>query len=355
METLQYTRQKFYDLIWETPLSQLAQKFAISDNGLRKLCKKHQVPIPANDYWQKIRFNKPVKRERMPALDNDDLKIELHLRPEGSVINLDASPETVLARQIESAPNAPLIVPNELLHPHKLTKETKRHWADRNKHKRDHNYDKTIPHLSIYVEEPTRPRALLFFDSLIKLLEYRGHKVSTRENATFVIIRGVEFDLSLRESSNRVFNTQGRWRTSELIPNGKLHLKTGQHSWDKQWLENKKGLDSMLAKIAARLELDADKELKWREDCRLSAIRREEEEKIRREKEALRKAEQEKLDKLLQESSNYEKAQQIRQYINAVKKKAEALGVISEEHKNWVIWANQNADSYDPLMQSDQG
>lgn len=350
METLQYNRQKFYDLIWETPLSQLALKFAISDNGLRKMCKKHQVPIPANGYWQKLRFNKPVKREKLPTLDSEDEKIELHLRPEGSDINLDASPETVLARQMQSDPNAPLIVPNELLHPHKLTKETKRHWADRKKHRRDHNYDKTIPHLSMYVEEATKPRALLFFDALIKLLEYRGHKVSTRENATFVVIRGVELDLSLRESSNRVFNTEGRWRTSELIPNGKLHLKTGQHSWDKQWLENKKGLENMLAKIVARLELDADKELKWREDCRLSALKRAEEEKLRREKEVLRKTEQEKLDKLLLESSNYEKAQQIRQYINAAEKKAEASGIISEEIKDWVVWANQKADDYDPLV-----
>ena len=82
-----------------------------------------------------------------------------------------------------------------------------------------------------------------FFDMLIKLLEYRGHKISTRENATSVVIREVELDLLPRESSNRVFNTEGSWRTSQLIPNGKLHLKTGQHSWDKQWLENKKGLD----------------------------------------------------------------------------------------------------------------
>jgi len=64
MEALQFTRQKFYDLIWETPLSQLALKFAISDNGLRKMSKKHGIPIPANGYWQKIRFNKPVKAAR---------------------------------------------------------------------------------------------------------------------------------------------------------------------------------------------------------------------------------------------------------------------------------------------------
>ena len=37
--------------------------------------------------------------------------------------------------------------------------------------------------------------------------------------------------------------------------------------------------------------------------------------------------------------------------INAARQKAEALGVNSEEHKNWIIWANQKADYYDPLMQ----
>jgi len=64
------------------------------------MCKKYQVPIPVNGYWQKLRFNKPIQREKLPFIANDTERIELQLRPEGSVINRDASPEAVLTRHI---------------------------------------------------------------------------------------------------------------------------------------------------------------------------------------------------------------------------------------------------------------
>jgi len=47
MEKITLTRKGFYDLIWSEPLSRLSKKYAISDNGLRKMCKKYNVPIMA--------------------------------------------------------------------------------------------------------------------------------------------------------------------------------------------------------------------------------------------------------------------------------------------------------------------
>ena len=275
MEKVTLTRQEFYNLVWSTPLSQLTRKYAISDNGLRKMCKKYKVPIPFNGYWQKLKFNKPVKPEKLPAFAMDKDAIELPLRGEENPYNIDASPETLLVRQIKDYPKAPIVVPDEIAKPHELVKETKRYWADAKKRKNDYSYRSAFSSLSIYVEKLHQARALRFFDTLIKLLEYRGHKVIIREASTNVIIGTTELKLSLREASNRVYSTEGRWPTSELVPNGRFIFKTGQYRWEKEWRDNKTLLESMLAKIVAKLELDAKREAEWKEASRLARIERE--------------------------------------------------------------------------------
>jgi hypothetical protein len=347
MEKIIFTRKRFYDLIWSEPLSKLSKKYAISDNGLRKMCTKYNVPIPKNGYWIKLKFNKPVKPEKLPPFKMEEDQIEIFIRDEGSTVNLDASPETLLVREIKADPKAPVTVPEELAKPHFLIKETKRHWADVKKHKNDYNYDKSIPHLSIHVQNEHRSRALRFFDTLLKLLEHRGHKVITRGHETLAVIGEVETKISLREASNRVYRTERNWTTSDLVPNGKLIFKAGKYSWDKEWRDNKTLLESMLAKIVARLEMDAQKEAEWRERSRLAEVQRAEEECIRREKEAIRKAE--KFDLLLKQAERFDKAQKIRALIAAARAKALDDGQISQKRKEWIEWASRKADWYDPL------
>ena len=41
------TREQLYLEVWSVPITQLCQKFGLSDNGLRKVCKRLNVPVPA--------------------------------------------------------------------------------------------------------------------------------------------------------------------------------------------------------------------------------------------------------------------------------------------------------------------
>jgi len=67
----QFTRKQLYDLVWSKPLSHLAKDYNISDNGLRKICKKHNIPLPKMGHWQKIQYGKQVKVVLLPKVDND--------------------------------------------------------------------------------------------------------------------------------------------------------------------------------------------------------------------------------------------------------------------------------------------
>jgi hypothetical protein len=353
MEKVTLTRQEFYSLIWSTPLSQLAKTYAISDNGLRKMCKKYNVPIPFNGYWQKLKYNKPVKPEKLRAFLTEKDAIELPVRGADNPFNTDVSHETLLVRQIKDDPKAPIVVPDEIAKPHELVKETKRYWTDAKKHKNDYSYRSAFSSLCINVEKPHQARALRFFDTLIKLLEYRGHKVIVREASTYAVIGTTELKLSLREASNRVYSTEGRWPTSELVPNGRFIFKTGQYRWEKEWRDNKTLLESMLAKIVAKLELDAKQEAEWKEASRLARIEREKEEQLRQQKEALRRAEQQKTDTLLKQSELFARAQMIRAFVCEVKRKANPGGEIPEQTQRWIAWAESKADWYDPTVDTD--
>lgn len=65
MEKITFTRQELYELKWSVPLIQIAKKYSISDNGLRKKCKKLDIPLPEQGYWQKIKYNKPIKKKKL--------------------------------------------------------------------------------------------------------------------------------------------------------------------------------------------------------------------------------------------------------------------------------------------------
>lgn len=55
MEKVTFSRKELYDLVWAEPLSVLAKKYQVSDNGLRKICLRMDIPLSPNGHWQKIK------------------------------------------------------------------------------------------------------------------------------------------------------------------------------------------------------------------------------------------------------------------------------------------------------------
>jgi hypothetical protein len=39
--------------VWKTPITRLAKEYGLSDVGLAKICKKHDIPRPPRGYWAK--------------------------------------------------------------------------------------------------------------------------------------------------------------------------------------------------------------------------------------------------------------------------------------------------------------
>lgn len=44
-------RKELYKKVWETPITQLAREYGLSDVGFAKICKKYNIPRPPRGYW----------------------------------------------------------------------------------------------------------------------------------------------------------------------------------------------------------------------------------------------------------------------------------------------------------------
>jgi len=61
------SRERLYDLAWSAPMRQLAAELGLSDIGLAKALRLHDIPLPQPGYWNKLQAGKPVRHTPLPA------------------------------------------------------------------------------------------------------------------------------------------------------------------------------------------------------------------------------------------------------------------------------------------------
>jgi hypothetical protein len=71
-------REELYRRVWETPVSRFAKEFEISDVGLPKACRKHEIPLPPAGYWTKLRHGKVVSKPELPKRDTVEIQLNAH-------------------------------------------------------------------------------------------------------------------------------------------------------------------------------------------------------------------------------------------------------------------------------------
>lgn len=351
MKNIKLSRKEVYELVWSTPISKIVEVYALSNDSFKKICKKHEIPLPPNGYWLKLKYNKPFTKEIL-SLDFKGIDgIDLIIREENSIINTDQSPLTILTKQIQSDPNAPLKVPEKLTNPDVLTTQTKD-----SKSKEDYNYynyrTSKIDLLSIYgVEKENFNRALIIMDMLVKLLRYRGHsfKRDINGDGPHIMIRDISFPFSIREAKKRILSEKAHYR-STYVPTGVLVLKIGESYKAMEWKDGTIKLENQLTKIVAKLEIEADKELIQKEQSRIYRINYEEELERKNQIKKSKDQEIEKFNKLVDLSKQYNQSLLIREYIKAEHKNAVSKNNLTPEKLEWIKWANDKANWLDPLI-----
>lgn len=205
--------------------------------------------------------------------------------------------------------------------------------------------------LDIRVTPALVDRALRFVDVLIKTLRARHHSIGFRNGDTYALVKGDDIKIRCHELSKRVVVKDSRFSSSELHPTGLLAFKAGNFT-PREWKDNASNparrLENFIPDIIAWLEKEAD----YWNDAR-AKHRRDEEERQRAAEAKLavarRKAEEmAAFRSLLGDSERWAAARKLREYIDL----AEQRGA----DPDWVAWARNKADWYDPFVaREDEG
>lgn len=73
---MEISREELFRRVWETPMVKLAKQFDISDVGLAKVCRAHNIPLPQRGHWAKLEHGKASPTPMLPPSDKTIVKLD---------------------------------------------------------------------------------------------------------------------------------------------------------------------------------------------------------------------------------------------------------------------------------------
>lgn len=350
-------------------MSRLAPRFYLSDVGLRKVCTKHRIPMPAQGHWQRVAAGRTVTRMPLPVVPNEQ---EITFR-----IAVSAKPKTDEPSVYQAAIDAeaalpPVIVAERLTRPHAIT-ETAREVLRDQRDLRGAARGVVAGIVYVRVHPTSIPRVVRLIDALVKGCEARGFELRQGFNShryegqMGLFIDGFGFSLSVTERMKQepfqlspadvAREKRGGYvykPAYQYTPTGELSIKvepTLSSRLHGIWTDNRQHLieerlgDVMLGlrqlAIWRRLDQERDRarEVRHREEVQRCAQLR-----------ARVEAEKARVRQLGEEAVAWKRAETIRGFADA---RAAAGDLVNDpDLLLWLAWARDQADRIDPLRVS---
>jgi len=360
------TRKELYTWVWDEPVYKLALRLGISNVGLSKICKRHDIPTPNLGYWrQKECGTNPPK----PGLPNPENDHPIALSGKGMMIGLNDSDLLEQAAELldfENQETNQIIVPKK---PKKLHPIAHRSSVQLRAAKKDFKgiyASRFFPKTE--VSWNNIPRVTYIIDSLMKALDQRGYLHDGQ-----IIIFGEPVSVEIREVIELQLTSHAQKQVDrgepkpkynswdyERGPSGKLQISINHFaSWNGDGLQNnwkdgkKQRIEDCLNQVICRLIQKAAvnreatiKRIKVQKEQRREAHRQE---AIHR-RIARRKARER---KFRADCEKWKQSKELSDYLDAIKSIAEPKsGSIDPETRfgKWVQWAEEYIDRIDPLV-----
>ena len=371
-------RQELYKKVWETPITRLSKEYGLSDVGLAKICKKHNIPRPPRGYWARKVAGYNVKRLPLPPREN----VTISITPNPYNRNADKNREIVykVSPFIQSE-EAPIVVPDRLSSPHPLIKQTSEILINR----QPNDFRLVNPPkkgcLDITVSKGSLRRALRIMDTVIKALEKLGYGVYIAGGRTKTKIQevpisfGISEKLTTKKKRPEDHDLSGSYRfghsrfIEDRAPSGDFCLTIHEaedfyiYGCQQNWNDGKKSkienrinsfIDGLVTVAVAKIERDKEREEEERR--RIERQKQLENERLKRAELRRRYLDEEaRVTKLISEAENWKRSQVLREYIVEIEKhKAgdELPFSLDKPLADWLKWAHDQADWLDPLSPS---
>jgi hypothetical protein len=358
-----FTRQEFFDLVWSTPMQQLAKQFKLSDVGLAKTCKRFNIPRPERGHWQKVAVGKAPKRPSLPASPNGVEQIRFYV-PDDPV----PQPEPVISPEVagwierEHDPANKIVVTQSVSKYHPLVRAAKAVLEQ----KRMYGYGAIDDgwrfsgrdNISVRVTRPLIGRACRVLNALLAALEKRKFSISRQpgEEHPVITVLGETFTITLDERNKRIAHTAtreevdrekrglGKPRKYDDVPSGRLRL-TIEHQWRKTSFEDTDTqlLDDQLNDVILYLVRTVIEVL------RPERIAREEAAQKRREEEHERWLFQQRCDRFDDAYRAWSAQQERLRFVSVLEATLAKLENPSDALRDYVAWTRRYVEWADPL------
>ncbi|MFS0752618.1 hypothetical protein [Oceanobacillus sp. 1P07AA] len=369
METRIYEREKLYTEVWKEPMTSLSKRYGVSDVALRKQCKKMGIPLPKAGHWMKVKAGHKINIPPLPETDEPN-KVEVKIQ--SNDLFGGKMDDVLLFLQEEKRKKVKeyclsVTIPSKLTKPHELIMDTKQYYRSRKESTRPLT-DRVI-NMKVSVEQMERTYRI--YNMLFKGLEHLGYTIEIREskyrqyrnrNELFVCLNEDSVPIFIKEKQRRVEHKQTKEKIEysfgssyDYVYTGKLHFGIDSyHAKRKNWHDTEtKKIEDQIGEIIIWVIEAIQVEKTIRKKHEAEKVRRLEEERIRQQIAERKEEELKQLEQLNINSIDWDKAERIRRFANAVELKLDGIKKQEEKEKvlNWLKWAREKADWIDPLVE----
>tara|TARA_R110000868_G_scaffold11516_7_gene56438 strand:+ start:39783 stop:40910 length:1128 start_codon:yes stop_codon:yes gene_type:complete len=203
--TTRLTREELYGMVWQTPMSRLASSFGLSGNGLKKICARHDIPVPPRGYWARKAAGQRVVKYRLQTSTTPAQQI-IEIRP-----TPPAKPKPA------DIPPMKVTIPRQTRQQHRLVAD----WVIEDKERRRKGWRYDIGVWARYHPDPfsqTGQRRYRVLDALFKALEKEKLSIQLGDRQSILIADGNErIEISIREKKKQdrrpMTAAELRWRS----------------------------------------------------------------------------------------------------------------------------------------------
>jgi hypothetical protein len=400
---LKFEREPLYHEVWTTPITTLAKKYGLSDNGLRKVCAALAIPLPRRGHWAKVAAGYQLGVPLLPATDGRTsfvCRLPDAESSEAPALRRDAGLQERLA--FEGNPKNAVVALAELAKPHRLVTSAvpviraevaglqrsrdyvpprrkpddpweidwaataKPNWRDYEQRGVMELDEDVLP---VRVSIEAVDRALRIWDALLHACEARGMRVSAASRQV-KISDGTDYvGLRMSEKVDRITRPAawGGEQTVRRTPTGCLRMfvihlgetkfeDTPERPLEAQlnsilvWIHRSLASQRTGRAVAAEKKQaeEATARIQAEERAAAAEAARLREEEIRKQQ-AAQAAEAERERLLMAEANAWRDAAAIRAYTVHLKTAAAIGGaVIAPALMEWLTWADAFADKLDP-------
>jgi hypothetical protein len=388
-ETIEFRREALYQEVWAEPLTKVAARYGLSDNGLRKVCRALTVPVPERGYWAKVAAGQPTKRpplgecteretfvSRPPEPSVDELADEADRQWLAERIALEDAAENRIA--MDMAPRRWHAAVRDLRDEFraearelpKILKEAER--AKKNPqvarfsgyngwkaHAYEHSgglLQETHHSMPLRVSVGTYERALAIVNTLCFEAEKRGFVVTLNDkDGRFEFSgHGGTVQLRISEKTDEAWREEIRYgnkpeKVKYRTATGVLRLYAGARFHEREIADADQPLENKLNEVFEKVYQGVVRERREEREHQARERRWAEEARLRKEAEARRKEEEaraaedrRKRRELIRQARRWETAELLRRYLAALES-----GTVTDE---WRRWAAAVADELDPTV-----